>query len=76
MRLMFDTSVLISGMIASHPQHHVALPWLQRVKKQDVTLYLSGHSLAECFAVLTRLPLSPKISPDTAYLLQIGRAHV
>ncbi len=71
MRILFDTSVLIAGFVASHPRHHTALSWLQRAKNKEFTFIVSGHSLAECFAVLTRLPLSPRISPDTAsYLLR------
>jgi len=69
MRLFFDTSMLIAGFVASHPRHAVALEWLKRVKKKEHSLHVAGHSLAECFAVLTRLPLSPKISPQTAHYL-------
>lgn len=71
MRYLFDTSVLIAGFVASHPKHHIALPWLQRVKSKKCSLVISSHSLAETFAALTRLPLSPQISPDTAcYLIR------
>lgn len=69
MQLMYDTSVLVAGMVSAHPQYHVALPWLQRVQNKQIELFISAHSLAECFAVLTTLPFSPKISPDTANLL-------
>jgi predicted nucleic acid-binding protein len=71
MRLLFDTSVLVAGFIASHPNHQAALPWLQRAKSKKHSIVMSAHGLAECYAVLTRLPLSPKISPETAqYLLR------
>lgn len=71
MRLLFDTSVLVAGFVASHPKHHAALRWLQRAHAKEISVIISSHTLAECFAVLTRLPLSPKISPDTAsYLLR------
>lgn len=71
MRLLFDTSVLIAAFVESHPKHHAALSWLQRAKTKEKTFFVSTHSLAECFSVLTKLPLSPKISPETAqYLLR------
>lgn len=70
MRILFDTSALVAGFVDSHPKHHAALSWLQRVKTKKIDFLVSSHSLAECFAVLTRLPLSPKISPEMAnYLL-------
>lgn len=69
MRLLYDTSIIIAGFVASHPKHHMALPWLQRAQAKKVSLFISGHSLAETFAVLTRLPLSPRITPDVAYYL-------
>lgn len=71
MRVLFDTSVLIAGFVSSHPKHHAALEWLQRAKAKEVNVVVSSHSLAESFAVLTRLPLSPRITPDVAnYLLR------
>lgn len=71
MKILFDISVLVAAVVASHSKHHVALTWLQRVKKNEISLLVSAHSFAECFAVLTRMPLSPKISPDTAsYLIR------
>jgi predicted nucleic acid-binding protein len=69
MRVLFDTSVLIAGFVASHPQHHTALPWLQRAKAKEIAFTVAAYSIAECFAVLTRLPLSPRISPDIANYL-------
>lgn len=69
MRLLFDTSIFIAGFVASHPKHQVALTWLKHIKNKKHALYVAGHSLAECYAVLTRLPLSPKISPETAHYL-------
>jgi predicted nucleic acid-binding protein len=71
MRLLFDTSVLIAGFVASHPRHHSALSWLQRTKEKNISFLVSAHSLMECSAVLTRLPLSPRISAESAsYLIR------
>lgn len=71
MRVLFDTSILVAGFVASHPKHHSALPWLQRAKSKEIISIVSTHSLAECFAVLTRLPVSPRITSETAnYLLR------
>ena len=69
MRILFDSSILIASFIGAHPKHHAAFPWLQRAKTKEISLIVSAHTLAECFSVLTRLPLSPRILPATAYYL-------
>lgn len=66
MRVLCDTSTLIAGSVQSHPQHTAAVSWLKRAKSGKVTLTVATHSLAECYAVLTKLPLVPKISPTNA----------
>jgi predicted nucleic acid-binding protein len=66
MLMTYDTSVLIAAFVDSHPHHQLALPWMQRVKTKEVVLGVSAHALAECYAILTTLPLIPKISPAIA----------
>ena len=69
MRILLDTSTLIAAMVEGHPSHTLALPWLQRVKaKTDVGL-VAAHSLAELYAILTRLPVAPRIPPTLALQL-------
>jgi len=66
MKVLLDTSVLVAAMVEVHPGHHRALPWLQRAKRRELTAIVSAHSVAELYAVLTSLPLQPRISPPTA----------
>ncbi|CAK0752090.1 Ribonuclease VapC [Gammaproteobacteria bacterium] len=63
MKLLLDTSVLVAGMVEAHPEHERALVWLERVRNTD-NGFISAHSLAEVYAVLTRLPVQPKIHPE------------
>jgi len=65
-KVLTDTSVLVAAMVDSHPSHERALPWLQRAKRGEVELAVCTHTLAELFAVLTTLPVRPKIGPDLA----------
>lgn len=67
--ILFDTSVLVASFISSHPKHSQAISWLKRARKKELTWYVSTHSLAELYAVLTRLPISPKVSSLQAQLL-------
>lgn len=69
MKILFDTSVLVAAIVEAHPMHTRALPWLQRAKKEKVTFFVASHTLAELYAVLTTLPLKPKISSSTAWRL-------
>lgn len=69
MLVLFDTSVLVAGFVAAHPKHHRAFSWLERAQAKEFAWMVSAHSLTECYAVLTRLPISPKISPALAKLI-------
>ncbi len=69
MKVLFDTSVLVASFVASHPQHKNAMEWIKKVTKKEITFLVASHTLAECYSVLTRLPLTPKISPSIAYHL-------
>ena len=69
MKILLDTSVLVAAMVEAHPVHELALPWLQRVKEgRDIGL-VAAHSLAELYAVLTTLPVQPRIPPMVAQRL-------
>ena len=69
MKTVFDTSVIVSGIVESHPMHTKCLPWLQRAKAGEVECIVVSHTLAETYAVLTTLPVKPRISPLVAQRL-------
>ncbi len=46
--------------------HSAALPWLQRAKAKSDAGLVAAHSVAELYAVLTTLPLRPRITPGIA----------
>ncbi|MBU4582986.1 MAG: hypothetical protein KKH02_11335, partial [Proteobacteria bacterium] len=43
-----------------------SLPWLQRIKKGSDSGLVSAHSVAELYAILTTLPMKPRISQTPA----------
>ena len=61
MRVMLDTYVLVPALVSVHPRHSKSFECLLRAKQSDWDLCLSAHSLAECYSVLTRLPVKPPI---------------
>lgn len=66
MKALFDTSVLVAGIVEAHPAHERAHPWLARGRSGKIETLVCSHSLAETFAVLSSLPLSPRIGPGLA----------
>jgi predicted nucleic acid-binding protein len=69
MKALFDTSVLVAAFEVSHPRHSICLPWLQQVQEKKIDGYLSTHTFAELYSVLTRLPVKPPIFPAIAQRL-------
>ncbi len=66
--LAFDTSFMVAALVQPHPRHERCQPWLHALHAGEVCGELSTHALAETWAVLTRLPIDPPISPATATL--------
>ena len=69
MKVLFDTSVLVPAFIATHSQRTICVPWLEKVQSGEIQGCIATHTLAELYAVLTRLPLKPKISAQLAQRL-------
>ncbi len=66
MKVFFDTSVLVAAQVESHPAHPRALTWLHRAAQGEFEMIVSTHTLAELYAVLTRLPVRPRVDPPLA----------
>jgi predicted nucleic acid-binding protein len=63
--LALDTSVAVPLLVQTHAAHHDVVRWWGRRP-----VALSGHALAETYAVLTRLPGDLRVAPvDAARLL-------
>ena len=69
MKTLFDTSVLVAALVQGHPKHDRALPWLSKAKAKKFEYIVSSHTLAELYAVLSTLPVKPRISPNVAWRL-------
>src|SRR5690349_16924355 len=66
MKVAFDTSVLVAAMLATHRDHARAAIWLSAVSSGALEGVVSVHVLGELWSVLTKLPVSPLISPSSA----------
>lgn len=69
MKVLFDTSVIVAASLPQHPSHVPCFAQLQAAKTGQIEGYLSTHSLAEIYSVLTRMPSKPRMSPQDVRLL-------
>ncbi|HEY3914547.1 MAG TPA: PIN domain-containing protein [Verrucomicrobiae bacterium] len=69
MKIFCDTNVLVAAFLANHPQHAAARPVLERVKARTDKGFVAAHSLAETYAVLTRLPGASQVPPGITWQL-------
>ena len=63
MKILFDTSVLVAALVESHPVHKRAFPWLKKATAKKFDMIVAAHTIAELYAVLSTLPIKPRISP-------------
>lgn len=61
--IFFDTSVLVSAIVATHPAHNRTFPYYEKIFYEKETGFISTHCIAEVYAVLSVLPIKPKLSP-------------
>ena len=61
MKVFCDTSILVAACLGDHPHHARARSVLLRVRDGTDEGVVAGHSLAETYAVLTRLPGAGKV---------------
>ena len=69
MKILFDTSVIVAGLVEPHPMHKKAFPWLKQAKANMFELMVASHTIAEAYAVLSTLPIKPRITPLIAWKL-------
>src|ERR1043165_9179495 len=69
MKIFCDTNVIVAASSAQHPHHASARSVIERVKKGKDEGFAAAHSLAESYAVLTRLPGNMVVPPSIAWEL-------
>lgn len=70
MKVFLDTSVLVAGFYADHPQHAASFELLVRCQKRDAAC--GAHSLAEVYATLTGMTSAARRASGDQALLYIG----
>lgn len=72
MKCFLDTNVLVAASLTEHEHHNRALFILQKIHQQEAEGGVSAHTLLEIYAILTRLPRHPKLTPFEAESLIEG----
>ncbi|MEH1939659.1 MAG: PIN domain-containing protein [Nostoc sp.] len=75
MKVLFDTSVLVPAFIVNHPQHSVCFSKIKAAKSGQIQGFISTHSLAETYSVITRLPIQPRINPQQAQMIIVDMSQ-
>jgi predicted nucleic acid-binding protein len=68
MKVFLDTNVLVAAAVQNHESHTRAYAVLEKIQSGKNEGYASAHSLAEVYAVLTKLPPPNRHSPEQALL--------
>jgi len=68
MKVFVDTSVLVAAVLDKHDSHARAFVVLDRVQNGKDEGFISAHTLAEIYAILTKLPAPFRHSPEQALL--------
>ena len=69
MKTLFDTSIIVAALVESHPMHQRVFPWFKQARANEFELIVASHTIAELYAVLSTLPIKPRISPIIAWKL-------
>ena len=64
MKWYFDTSIFGAAAVETHPHNARALAVLDAMESLGNRGYVSGHSLAEVYSVLTRTPFPQRLRTD------------
>jgi predicted nucleic acid-binding protein len=68
MKVFLDTSVLVAAVVAKHEHHIRAFEILDRIQNGKDEGHISGHSMAEMYSILTKLPFPFRHTPEHALL--------
>jgi predicted nucleic acid-binding protein len=66
LRVFLDTTVLVASAVGRHPHHPRAASVVEAVLAGRDEGIIAAHGIAEAYAVLTTLPVTPRIGPETA----------
>lgn len=69
MKALFDTSVLVAAALARHPHHAECRQWMEAAINGRIQLFVSCHSLAEFYRVLTSIKASPQFTTNQVWRL-------
>jgi predicted nucleic acid-binding protein len=76
MKVFFDSSVLVAAMSQGHPQHSASLLWARKASLGKIEAFMSTHTLAELYSVLTGHPAWRITPEDFVKSLKVLKGYV
>ncbi len=67
MNVLFDTSVLVASTMQSHQDHAACRRWVEAAVGGRILLFVSCHSLAEFYRVLTSVKTVRQLSTNQVW---------
>ena len=64
MKVLADTSVLVTALVQTHPRQEQCARWFIRQKDSQSQLLIAAHTLAEMYSILSSLPMKPRLAPS------------
>jgi predicted nucleic acid-binding protein len=71
-RIAIDSNVLVASVLSWHEHHRAALSAVEAAVEGPDELVVVGHTLAEAYSVMTRLPAPHRVRPEDAVALLEG----
>ena len=72
MKVFFDSSVLVAAIWQGHINHKSSLKWVEKASLGQIDAFMSTHSMAELYSVLTghpKLRISPQACQESLELI-------
>jgi predicted nucleic acid-binding protein len=66
-KILCDTDAIVASIAKDHKFHAEAWHLLQLVSSGKLCGFVSTHSLAEIYSILTRVPFQPRFSPSQVW---------
>jgi predicted nucleic acid-binding protein len=63
-KVAFDTSVIVAALVAAHPNHARSRWWFETDRR--IQRIAGLHAYAESWAVLTAMPIEPRVTGEVA----------
>lgn len=66
LKILFDSSVLVAGMVSRHPAHDACWLFLEKALAREFVMLVTAPTLEKTHSALTSMAMSPRITAALA----------